>query len=665
MPILIVEAEGERRRLELERERLTVGRGSSADLRIHDRLASRTHCRIDLREDIAILHDVGSQNGTFLNGEQVLTAELREGDVISIGATKIYFEREPDPNDTCIIDSPSLPSDELVRRLTRERSNLIRLQRVAGALATEEDLDKLLNLVVDSLIELSGAERGFVMLYRPDQDMRFAAARNFDGDSVEEPELEISRSIARQVLESREPVLSVNARGDERWEGVQSIDNLGLRSVLAVPLIAQRELIGVVYVDHRMAKGQFDEEDLQLAEAFGSHAATAVQRARLVRDLRRANKELSEGRERIRILNEELKRRLAVQEIELVETRARLRERAEITGNDYSKIVGRSKAMMDIFRLVDRVVGSDFPVQIYGASGTGKELIARAIHENGPRSNHRFVSENCAALPDTLLESELFGYEKGAFTGAARAKKGLLQTAHGGTLFLDEVGDMSAEVQKKLLRFLQEGEFRPVGGRESIKVDVRVVSASNRDLGQLVESGHFREDLFYRLNVLPVRLPPLRNRKEDVPLLIDHFLKRLCSEIGRPIMKMRPEVMDALVAYGWPGNVRELENEVRMLITFADDPITLDRVSERIRNASPGLDDEAPVAGLIGQVEALEKREIRRALQEAAGNKSRAAEILGISRFTLQRKLDKYGIGVDGSSRESEEEVSDAVEELS
>jgi transcriptional regulator with GAF, ATPase, and Fis domain len=656
MPKLIVHENGEKNIVDLERSALVLGRGATADLRIHDRQASRAHCRIENRRGGFVLFDVGSQNGTFLNGSQVLAADLNPGDMISIGTTRIYFEREPDPGETAIIAPPVKPADELVRRLTRERSNLIRLQRVAQALATEPDLDKLLTLVVDSLIELTGAERGFLIRRQTDGEMEFAAARNFDEDAVRDPEVAISRSIAARVMETGEPVLSVNARDDDRWDGVQSIDNLGLRSVLAVPLIAQGEPIGAVYVDHRLAKAQFSGDDLQLVEAFGSHAATAVQRARLVHDLKEANRVQAESQERIRILNEELKRRLAVQEVELVETRARLRERAHTTGNDYSRIVGRSKPMMDLFRLLDRVVSSEFPVLIQGASGTGKELIARAVHDNSPRAKLRYVSENCAALPDSLLESELFGYEKGAFTGARTSKKGLLQVAHRGTLFLDEVGDMSPAVQKKLLRFLQEGEFRPVGSRESVHVDVRIVSASNKDLRELVEASEFREDLFYRLNVLPIRLPLLRERKQDIPLLVNHFLTRFCSESGREIMKMRPEVVDALVAYHWPGNVRELENEIRMLITFSDNPITLDRVSERIRNAAPDAEDEPFGSGLIGRVEALERREIRRALQDASGNKSKAAEALGISRFTLQRKLDKYRMGVDGRVRPTEEE---------
>ncbi|MSR45521.1 MAG: GAF domain-containing protein [Planctomycetes bacterium] len=649
MPRFIVFAEGERRELLLDKAQVIVGRGTSCDLRITDRMASRIHCRIELDGNgHAQVVDVGSQNGTFVNGQQTLTVDLRAGDVISIGATRIYYEREPDPNETSLLARPSLPNDDLVRRLTRERSNHLRLQRISHALSTESDVEKLLTLVVDSLIELAGAERGFLILRKAEQALHFVAARNFDGDQVPEPELAISRSIAQRVLETGLSILSVNAGDDQRFEGVQSISNIGLRSVLVVPLVAQGETIGAVYVDHRMTKGAFDDEDLRLAEAFAGQAAVAVHRARLVTHLIDANKQLEESQERVRLLNEELKRRVAVQEVELVEARARLRERAAAGGNDYSRIVGRSKPMMDIFRLLDRVVGSDFPVHVSGESGTGKELIARAIHENGPRNGQRFVSENCAALPDALLESELFGYERGAFTGARQSKKGLLQVAHKGTLFLDEVGDMSPDVQKKVLRFLQEGEFRPVGGRESIHVDVRIISASNKDLAQIVAKGEFREDLMYRLNVLPIHLPPLRDRKDDVPLLIDSFMKRFGRETGRSSMKMRPEVLDALCAYHWPGNVRDLENEIRMLITFSDDPITLDRLSERIRRTMSAPSDAPLREGLSGRVEALERAEIRRALEEATGNKSRAADTLGISRFALQRKLEKYRIGTDG-----------------
>jgi two-component system response regulator HupR/HoxA len=286
-------------------------------------------------------------------------------------------------------------------------------------------------------------------------------------------------------------------------------------------------------------------------------------------------------------------------------------------------------------------------VQIQGESGTGKELVARAIHRHGLRARGPFISENCAALPDSLLESELFGHARGAFTGADRAKKGLLAQAHGGTLFLDEIGDMSAEMQKKLLRVLQEGEVRPVGSDQVEKVDVRLLTASHRDLERLVASGEFRQDLFYRINVLSLRLPPLRERREDVPILCRALQRRIADELGRPAPRLPHEVLVALAEYPWPGNVRELENELRRLAVVAGEQVRLadlsPRLFERAERAQAQAQAFGEVAGdLRTRVAEFEHRSILAALERHGGNKSRAAAELGLSRFALQRKLDKY-----------------------
>jgi len=319
---------------------------------------------------------------------------------------------------------------------------------------------------------------------------------------------------------------------------------------------------------------------------------------------------------------------------------------------DYSSIVGASEGMRRVFQQVDRIVPSELPVLVNGESGTGKELIARAIHFNGPRKDKPFVTENCAALPDSLLESELFGHTRGAFTGAHKAKKGLLEQAHGGTLFLDEIGDMSPEMQKKLLRVLQEGEFRSLGSNDSIHVDVRVIAASHRRLEDLVRTQGFREDLYYRINVLRVDLPPRRERREDIPLLAEALMAKAAREAGRPGPVLPREVISALVAYDWPGNVRELENEMRRLVVMACEEVQLDLLSTAIleRRSLRAPAGEPGSAVLLGgsireAVADLERRSIEAALVQAGGNKSRAAQALGISRFALQRKLDKYGIG--------------------
>jgi transcriptional regulator with PAS, ATPase and Fis domain len=305
--------------------------------------------------------------------------------------------------------------------------------------------------------------------------------------------------------------------------------------------------------------------------------------------------------------------------------------------------------MRDVLHLLDRVIESEMPVLILGESGTGQELIARAIHYNGPRRRERFVTENCGALTDTLLESELFGYMRGAFTGADRNKKGLFELAHKGTLFLDEVGETSPDMQKKLLRALQEGEIRPVGGKDVVEVDVRIISASNRDLQRLVRESGFREDLYYRLNVLQIALPPLRDRREDVPLLLAHFLEKHAARAQRPVPRIEKRVLELLEAYDWPGNVRELENEAQKMIALSEGVVTEETLSLPVRSGPA----EPPVPGqeirnLDGLVEQVEREEIARALRLSSGNKTRAATALGISRFTLQRKLDKYGMEGSG-----------------
>ncbi|NNL65733.1 MAG: sigma-54-dependent Fis family transcriptional regulator, partial [Myxococcales bacterium] len=300
---------------------------------------------------------------------------------------------------------------------------------------------------------------------------------------------------------------------------------------------------------------------------------------------------------------------------------------------------------------LEKVGPTTAPILVNGESGTGKELIAEAVHKNSDRADHPFISENCAALTETLLESELFGYVKGAFTGAERDRKGLFEQAHGGTLFLDEVGDMSQGMQRKLLRVLQEGEVRPVGGVEPVNVDVRIVSASNRDLREMVGQGEFREDLYYRLRVLQIRMPPLRERREDVALLVSHFLDREARRQGGKPIRLAPGVVDQLMAYDWPGNVRELENECMRMVALSGEVVESEVLSDQIRTHVPvpipaGPPDE--VRDLNALIEQIEVAEIEKALALFDYNKTKAAEALCISRFALQRKMEKYGIDAQG-----------------
>ncbi|HEX9970912.1 MAG TPA: sigma-54 dependent transcriptional regulator [bacterium] len=315
---------------------------------------------------------------------------------------------------------------------------------------------------------------------------------------------------------------------------------------------------------------------------------------------------------------------------------------------NYGEIIGKSKAMQEVYRTIEKVAATDSSVLIYGESGTGKELVARAIHKLSPRKDKPFIRVNCGALVETLLESELFGHEKGAFTGAMKRKKGRFELAHQGSIFLDEIGDISANMQQKLLRVLQEKEFERVGSEETIQVDVRILTATNKNLSELVQQGKFREDLFYRLHIIPIYLPPLRERTQDISLLVQHFIKQLTAELNKPLKRITEAAMEKLFNYPWPGNIRELENVIERAIVLSDKevidaadlPILQSTGSDRL--PSDILDRFR--LNLNDTLAAVEKQLIEKAMNETKGNKNQAAKLLGIGTSLLYYKLEKYGI---------------------
>jgi DNA-binding NtrC family response regulator len=332
--------------------------------------------------------------------------------------------------------------------------------------------------------------------------------------------------------------------------------------------------------------------------------------------------------------------RRSLEHSRLLQENARIRE--ELRDRHGSPLIGSSPPMLEVYKLIARVSLGKSTVLLEGESGTGKELVARAIHANSPRRDHPFVPVHCAALPETLLESELFGHEKGAFTGAVASKRGLFESADQGTLFLDEIGEIGPALQVKLLRVIQEQEVRRVGSTASVKVDVRIIAATNRDLAQLVKNGKFRDDLFYRLNVVRIVLPPLRERREDIPMLAHHFLQKVSSANGLPVRGFVPETMALLERYHWPGNVRELENVIERTVSLVPGPLIMpDDLPEEVRKA-----DAPPVGGdeALLTLEEVEKRHLHRVLRATGGNKVRAAKILGIDRRTLYRMAERFGI---------------------
>ncbi|MBI5434222.1 MAG: sigma 54-interacting transcriptional regulator [Planctomycetes bacterium] len=662
MKVIVVE-DGTRTELEIDRPVVRIGRAVDNEIRLQSNLVSRHHCRIEQGPEGTWIIDLESSNGTQVNGEKVKRKVINNGDRLGVGRAhlQVFLSETTEPGDTHRLDFSREGSGmaTLSGDAQRERENLRVFARVARELVRETDLQRLLRSIVDSAIALVGAERGFLLLAdantatdaqtKPDTaTMKVRIARSFDREDIPVPATRLSTGIARRVVESSEALISVDAGRDDRFSGMASVEDLKLRSVMCTPIAIDGRVEGVLYVDNRLQQSAFGEDDLELLRLFADLASIALRNARLLSELVERNSKLSVSARQIELLNEQLGRKVRDRDTELAVVRAELsRERGRY---DYGAIVGASEGMRRVFHQLDKIIESELPVLIHGESGTGKELIARAIHYNGGRKEKPFVSENCAALPDTLLESELFGHARGAFTGAHRAKKGLLEQADGGTLFLDEIGDMSPEMQKKLLRVLQEGEFRMLGSDQQIKVDVRIIAASHRDLELLVREGKFREDLFYRVNVLSVILPPLRERREDIPLLAEALLARGARDASRPVPVLPREVVAALCAYDWPGNVRELENEMRRLIVLAGEEVRLEHVSLAVleRRPIPGAHHGTaaldPTANIREAVADLERRSIEAALKQAGGNKSKAAQLLGISRFALQRKLDKYGL---------------------
>ncbi|MGD0674587.1 MAG: sigma 54-interacting transcriptional regulator [Polyangiaceae bacterium] len=513
-------------------------------------------------------------------------------------------------------------------------AQVAQLESIVRSLSGRDRLRPLLEQVLDTLVLWTGVERGLLLLRAPDGRLVPRAARNLARDDIGGEQLALSQTIARRAIESGDAVVATDALstlGDLH----ASVHALRLRSVLAVPLQARGETLGVVYLDDRIRRGAFGPRELAWVRVVASQAAMAVADARDSVLLRRAARRAERARHRVETMLREKEAELDVTktELEIVRENGGTRHR-------YHEIAGRSEPMRSLLRLVDRVAASDVPVLIVGESGTGKELVARAVHAHGARAGRPFVSENCASVPETLLESTLFGHVRGAFTGASSTRAGLFDIADRGTLFLDEIGEMSLAMQAKLLRVLQEGEVRAVGGERVRKVDVRVIGATHRDLSAMVASGEFREDLFYRLNVIALCVPPLRERSEDIPVLVEHFVGK-----HRPggSVKVTRAAMAKLVAFPWPGNVRQLENEIRRALVLSDGAIDLQDLSADVlrggTNASrgSGLD-------LRSRVDALETELVLEAMAKTRGNQTRAAQLLGLSRFGLQKMMKRLGV---------------------
>ncbi len=546
-----------------------------------------------------------------------------------------HFRRAP-VKGMGLLDPEGDPArDSSAGRGTLRKRQLEKLLETYRRLNSSLEIGEVLSRAMDAAIELTRAERGFLLLVgEEDGQLEVGVARNLDRERLGRSHFKFSKSIAERVIATGNPIVTVDAGSDQRFPDKTSIHAMRLKSVISVPIVAPSGVQGALYLDNRFQRGRFEENDLEMMMAFADHVALALSNARLHDTLERRTRELERERQRV----EELLRGQTRQINELVEE-VRVKQRVLEHRYDYGNIVGQSAAMHDVFTMLDRIIDSTTTVLIQGESGTGKELIARTIHYNGPRKNGPFVAVNCVELPESLLEAELFGHVRGAFTGAERDREGLLSSANEGTFFLDEVGEMPLGMQTKLLRVLEQRTVRPLGSARDVPIDIRLVCATNRLLHEEVVAGRFREDLYYRLGVVEVTMPPLRERIEDVPPLLRYFLERIVGEQGVAMPELPRETLRYLLTYHWPGNIRQLENVVTkaMLLSSGDrlEPSDFDLPTRRL---------QVRRARHRGEFEEEEAETILTALRTARWNVSEVSRRLGIPRATLYRKMQRYGL---------------------
>jgi Nif-specific regulatory protein len=636
----ITTSSGAARSTELDLDMLGIGRASSNELVLDEEHVAPEHARIFRGLDGFCVEHLGSTSGTWLvrDGERVSVThalELESGDELELGgqgaeATRLRVTFAAEPSSTQIVEVR--PLGELGREVggpdeaSGRLKALLEAQRALGAC---EDLESVVTVLADAaLAQVPRATHATVALYESDERRPAAAlvtvvtrVRGKDGRPMAPAgPLPLTRSVLLKVVRERAAVLAVDAPSETFSS--ESMLGANIQSTIGVPLWKGNEILGVLQVDSRAAPAMFSGRDVDALGVLAADASLAVAHSRVIAKL-----ELAE--QRLERENQFLKGR----------ERARTGELA---------IVGASRAMAELLQKVDKVADTRVSVLIEGETGTGKELVAAALHYRSRRRETLFVAQNCAAFSEQLLESELFGHKRGAFTGATEEKKGLFEVADGGTLFLDEIGEMPLGLQAKLLRVLQEGEVRPVGATAVKHVNVRIVAATNRRLEDEVAAGRFRQDLYYRLKVFPLEVPPLRERREDVAPLAEHFLALHSREMGKSVAGFAHETLLALAGHDWPGNVRELSNEVQRLVIQADPGayITPDQLSRGVRKSGALVEHTTAASGTLkDRVEQVERYILLEVLREHDNNKTSAAKTLGITREGLHKKLKQLGIG--------------------
>ncbi len=567
----------------------SIGSAPTNDVVLDDPEILPSHAIVQFDGSSFTLIATDRKHEVVVNGRKKRKIALNEGDELRFGNTTLRFsvlhqrtERGPD--------------DGTRQQLLGFR----RLHELSQTLLGEYELPVLLENLMDAVVDLTKADKGFLILCEDDA-LQIRVARNLERENIVDAVEQVSDSIIAKVLEGRAPIIVSDALNDAEFNASQSVINLNLCSVMCVPLLDRGRLLGLIYVGNDNVANLFTRGHLDMLETFAGQASLIVANAFLVNELRHDNEELKE----------------------------------RLTDKRFGSIIGSCAAMREVFRTIEKVAPTGVNVLVTGETGTGKELIANEMHTRSPRAKGPFVTINCGAIPENLLESELFGHVKGAFTGASQTREGKFQAAHGGTIFLDEIGEMPLNLQVKLLRVLQEHTITKVGATNSEHVDIRVVAATNLDLDRAVREGRFREDLFYRLNVVMLRLPPLRERGQDIPLIARYLIRKIAEELRLEMRPLSAATNAALLRYPWPGNIRQLENRLKKALVLADGP-----------ELTPGDldldgDDLEVVVTLADAKEHFAFSYIMESLERNGGNRTQTAKELGVDPRTIFRYLEK------------------------
>jgi len=577
----------------------SLGKGEDVDVFLQDPLLADTHAHIHFDGRDFNISVTDRDLDLHVNGRRRTKHRLSQDDRVRVGGAEIEFS---------LYDEPV--TDEVAAKTMAELNSYKRLFEFSQKLMNNYEIPSLLDALLDVVVQVSNADKGFIVLLESGEPV-VKVARNLRRETISDAVRHLSDSIIKKVVETKQALIISDALNDSSFKNSLSVMNLRLTSVMCVPLLERGNLIGLIYVGNDNVAQLFDQSALEILTIFAAQASLVIRNALLVNELQFDNQSLQDRIERIR----------------------------------FGEILGSSPAMQEVFRKVQRVATTDITVLVTGETGTGKELIARELHNRSPRAKGPFISVNCGAIPENLLESELFGHVRGAFTGAVANKLGRFQSANKGTLFLDEIGEMPQPLQVKILRALQEHIVTKVGDTAPEAVDIRIIAATNRDLEAETRAGRFREDLYYRLNVVHLALPPLRDRGDDIVVLARYMLSRYAPEYGSKVRGFTPSAITAVKRYRWPGNIRELENRIKKAVVLADKSM----LGPEDLGINP---DEIPtILPLAEAREQWQRSYINEVLGINGGNRTRTARDLGVDPRTIFRHLEKEegGDGGDGT----------------